>query len=81
MRKYILYLIGASLLCGCSPTPYIAPPQQPPVMAATCTNPQGMVVQDQYCDPNWLAQQQMIAQQSNNQALLTALLDDYPLDT
>lgn len=74
MRKLILSLIGSSLLYGCAPTPYIATPTQPPVMAATCTNPQGIVVADQYCDANWLAQQQMIAQQSNNQALLTALI-------
>lgn len=77
MQKLLLALaISASvLIAGCQQQPYYTQ-QQPtqPILAQTCTNPQGIVVADQYCDANWLAQQQMIAQQQNNTSLLTALL-------
>lgn len=76
MSKTLLVFAISTLIfiAGCQQQPYY--PQQPaqPILAQTCTNPQGMVVADQYCDANWLAQQQVIAQQQHNAALLTALL-------
>jgi hypothetical protein len=84
-RTSLLTLVCAALvLTGCNSTPYPAAQYQPvyqqtqpapqQVMAQTCIGANNMVVDDQYCDPNYIAQQRMIAQQQHNDALLTALL-------
>jgi hypothetical protein len=85
VRNCLLTLtsVAALVLTGCYSTPYPAAQYQPvyqqqqpaqQVIAQTCIGAGNMVVDDQYCDPNYIAQQRMIAQQQNNQALLTALL-------
>jgi hypothetical protein len=82
MRKSFILAAAclfAAVLTGCEPQ-YVQQPQYQqvqqtqPVLAQTCIGANNVVVADQYCDPNYIAQQQAIARQNNDNALLTSLL-------
>lgn len=72
MRKILVATATVLMLVGCAPQPVYQAPQQ--VIASTCLNGQGIVIADEYCDSNYIAQQRNLAMQTNNQILLNQLL-------
>jgi hypothetical protein len=79
MKNILILAASAALLVvsGCSPAPVpVVVDQQPQAqtVAATCLDGRGYVIQDNYCDPGYIAQQRQLAIQQNNQALLASLL-------
>lgn len=79
MKKYfsILGLAMAISLIGCQPDVIVTQPQaqqSQQVISGTCVNGNNQVLEDNYCDPNWISSQRMIAQQRHDQAMLDSLL-------
>src|SRR5271157_5559350 len=87
MKKVFSAILALSLLllvaCNEQPVPQQPAPQQQvetitqngqQVMSRACINSQGQAVDDRYCDPQWVAQQQAIAQQNHDTQLLNDLL-------
>lgn len=88
--KILVVLISLVMFAGCAqqPNTYVAVPVTPQqqqqveaindggnnIVSRACTNGQGYVVEDKYCDPQWIAQQQILAQQNHDNQMLQDLL-------